>query len=295
MSIGVGFCLQPEESYLELLAPVLLEEPDYFEVAPETTWRPGASGEWVANGYAQRFLELGRAANKPFVAHGVGLSLGSARPDRDRRKQWLARIAQDMQTFEYLWYTDHLGTTTLGTSELQLPLPTPMTSESATLYRSGLLELQQLVPHVGLENTANYCHVGDPLDEGRFLGECLDAPGMHLVLDLHNAWTTALNAGLDVHEYLASMPFERVIELHISGGAWSDPTWLRSRRELRLDSHDGAVPEEVWSLLDTYLPRCTNLRGVTLERMEGSVTPADVGILRGELHRLRKTLEWNRV
>ena len=38
--IGVGFTAQPEERYLDLLAAVLREEPDYLELVPETTWRP---------------------------------------------------------------------------------------------------------------------------------------------------------------------------------------------------------------------------------------------------------------
>ena len=72
--------------------------------------------------------------------------------------------------------------------------------------------------------------------------------GAHLVLDLHNAFTTARNTGVDVDAYVAGMPLERVIELHVSGGAESDPRWLRSGRVLRLDSHDTPVPDEVAAL-----------------------------------------------
>ena len=72
-------------------------------------------------------------------------------------------------------------------------------------------------------------------------------------------------------------PLDQVVELHISGGSMSDPAWLPAKRQLRLDSHDTAVPEPVWKLLDQVLPRCENLRGVTLERMEGTVRPEDVG------------------
>ena len=59
---------------------------------------------------------------------------------------------------------------------------------------------------------------------------------------------------------------------------------------MRLDSHDCAVPEEVWSLLDTTVPRCENLRGVTLERMEGTVEPDDVAVLAAELRRVREVI-----
>ena len=90
------------------------------------------------------------------------------------------------------------------------------------------------------------------------------------------------------------MPLDKVIEIHLAGGERSDPDWLDSGRTLHLDSHDHAVPEEVWTLFEDVLPRCPNLRGATLERMEGTVDDSDVPLLREELRRVRKTLEATR-
>jgi uncharacterized protein (UPF0276 family) len=118
---------------------------------------------------------------------------------------------------------------------------------------------------------------------------------MHLLLDLHNVFTTAVNAGFEPERYLAALPLERVIELHVSGGADSDPAWLPDGRTLRLDSHDHGVPEEVWALAESVLPRCPNLRGLTVERMEGTVGDDDVGLLREELRRARRIAEGARV
>lgn len=87
------------------------------------------------------------------------------------------------------------------------------------------------------------------------------------------------------------LPLERVIEVHLSGGAESDPRWLASGRVLRLDSHDAAVPEEVWRLFERVLPLLPNVRGVTLERMESTVGPDDVPLLREELRRARRIVE----
>src|SRR5690606_2658905 len=147
------------------------------------------------------------------------------------------------------------------------------------------------VPDVGVENSAFYFHLGNPLDEPHFLREVLNTPRTHLLLDLHNLWTNALNLGFDAREYLALLSLDRVIEIHVSGGAESEPAWLPSGNVLRLDSHDHAVPEEVWELAGEALPRCANLRGLTLERMEGTVDAADVPLLREELRRARKLLE----
>ena len=42
--IPVGFTIQPEERYLELLDSVIREVPDYLELSPETTWRSDPAG-----------------------------------------------------------------------------------------------------------------------------------------------------------------------------------------------------------------------------------------------------------
>ena len=55
----------------------------------------------------------------------------------------------------------------------------------------------------------------------------------------------------------------------------------------RLDSHCSAVPDEVWGLFEAVAPRCPNLRGVTLERMESTIVRDDVDVLRDELRRIR--------
>lgn len=289
MKAALGFTLQPEERYLDLTAP-LLDEVEYVEVAPETLWRTEMAGELVANGFHARFAALKRATDIPFVAHGVAFSLGSARPDPTRRARWLQRIAQDHAIFDFRWYTDHLGATELAGRNLTLPLAIPLVPASARALRESFAALQTVVPDVGCENSVFYFHVGDPLEEPAFLHDALSLPRTHLLLDLHNVWTNAQNLGFDAWEYVSRLPLDKVIEIHVSGGTDSDPAWLPSRKVLRLDSHDHDVPEDVWALTERVLPRCTNLRGLTLERMEGTVEPGDVPILRNELRRARALL-----
>lgn len=289
--IPIGFTLQPEEGFLELLDGVIRTEPDYLEVAPETTWRATTSNEIVENGFHARFRALGAATRKFFVAHGVGFSVGSARPDAARRAGWLERMRADQAAFGYRWYTDHLGASEIDDCQLVLPLPLPYDDEAAACVRASLRAMQSAVADVGVENSVFYYHLGDPLDEPRWLASVLDEPRTHLLLDLHNVYTNALNAGFDAWEYIERLPLARVIEIHLSGGAESDPRWLPSKRVLRLDSHDNSVPEEVWRLFERVLPLVPKLRGVTLERMEGTVEQADVSLLRDELRRARRITE----
>lgn len=291
MTPAVGFSLQPEAHFLELLEPVLADEVDYFEVTPETTWRRGADGEWAPNDYWRRFAELGQRWRKRFVAHAVHGSFGTVDArDHDRQAKWQRRIARDHAAFDFLWCTDHLGAAVLDGRALALPIALPTTDAMAAIVRERLLALQRVVPDVGVENSVFYFLLGDWLAEPEFLARILTPPRTHLLLDLHNVFTMAQNVGADADEYLARLDLSAVIEIHLSGGADSQPQWLPGGRTLRLDSHDHAVPEPVWRLYERIAPRCPNLRGVTLERMDGSVRDGDVEALRTELRRVREVL-----
>jgi uncharacterized protein len=289
--ITVGLMLGPSEELLELLGPVLARDCEHFELTPETTWYEDGAGALFPNAYHRRFLELKRRTRRPFLAHGVGVSLGGGSPRHAaRRRRLLARMREDHALFGFRWYTDHLGATAMDGLAMTLPIPLPMTAHAAKVVRRRLAQMQRVVPHVGVENNVPYLLFGAPLEEPRFLNEVTRGKGTHLLLDLHNLYTFARNHGVDAREYLSRLKLDRVIELHLSGGTPADPAWLPSRRSLWLDSHDTPVPEEVWALLDEVAPRCPGLKAVTLERIEGSVAQGDVPLLREELARARRAV-----
>jgi hypothetical protein len=285
---AIGLTLQPEREYCEALEPLFLEEADYFEVAPETTWVRDGEEAFLPNGFWRIFRDYGERTGKPFVAHGVGLSLGTFADDEARLRRWLEAIAMSHAEFRFLWYTDHLGATFLDGRAVTIPVPLPMTEVAAAAVRDRLASLQRIVPDVGFENSAFYFLLGKPLDEPGFFERILSRPRTHLLLDLHNLFTNAVNLGFEPEAYLERLDLAKVIEIHVSGGSASEPEWLPSRRVMRLDSHDAPVPEEVWALLERTAPRCPNLRGATLERMEGTVGEVDVPVLREEMRRLRR-------
>jgi len=290
--VPVGLMLAPDAVFLDLLHDVIRGEIDYCEVTPETLWLENNSGALAPNGFHREFLALQKSTGMPFVAHSVGYSLGSlVDDDAPFRERWLERMRRDQALFGFEWLTDHLGATSLAAQHMALPLPTPMTPSHVAIAKRNLHRLQQVVPQVGFENSVFYYMHGKPLEEPAFMREILSSPGFHLLLDLHNVYTMSKNVGFDAKEYIRRLPLERVIEIHIAGGQESDPSWLPSGAAMRLDSHDNEVPEAVWELLEAVAPACPNLRGVTLERMEGTVTARDVAPIRDELRRAKRILK----
>jgi uncharacterized protein len=101
------------------------------------------------------------------------------------------------------------------------------------------------------ENAAYYrtCP-GSEMPEEEFLARVLELSGTYLHLDLHNLYANALNHGANgysIQRFLATIPLDRVISIHMAGGRWIDGQYH--------DLHDTQVAEAVWDLLDDVLSR----------------------------------------
>lgn len=286
--LGVGVPLHADLEYLELARELIENDADYYEISPETLWR-SEGGALVRNDYHALFQELKRRSGKPFVAHGLAFSLGSpAEGDQARTDAWLGRLRDDQDTFRFEWLTEHLGWTQVDGLQATLPMPLPFHPESVRAVAARMRLLGSVVPRVGFENNADYFCLGDPADWPDFINTLCRESSCGLLLDLHNLYTQCLNWRQDPGKILDRLDLDAVLQIHLSGGSESDPEWVPSGRVFRLDSHDGAVPEQVWKLYERALPRCRNLRGVVVERLNGTFLAADVPALREELGRAKE-------
>ncbi|TNE87468.1 MAG: DUF692 family protein [Deltaproteobacteria bacterium] len=283
-AIPVGFMLHPDLDFHRRAVPLVRAHADYIGIAPETGWKHAPDGTLVDNGYARLYDEVAASFQLPVVAHGVGLSPATAAPDDHARVDaWRAKTASERS---YDWWTDHHGLA-LGGEWISLPMP-PLPTPDAVEHTAARLDAMRAVsPEVGLETTAFYAHWGDPCRDAALQTAIAREADSHILLDLHNVWTMARNGGFSAEAWLAHLDLTRVIEIHLSGGSPADPAWGGGLRPMWLDGHDGAVPEPVWRLFEAVLPYCPNLRGVLLERMEGTLLDAEVPEVDRELRRLR--------
>lgn len=289
--LGVGLFLPASLPHLELIEP-LLSRADFFELSPENFLagqKPDGSFAWRA--CLQDMQEIKTRYGKPFVAHGLQFSMGTALTQDKHEELWLGLVRHFHQLFDFAWYTDHLGfsVSPSGLNAL-LPLPLPHTQEAVQTVAARLRRLSQVVPVVGFENSVFYFTLGDPMEEADLYNRICAEADCRLLLDTHNIYTHCRNFELDPRDFLQRIDLSRVVEIHVSGGSESEPAWMEGPT-YRLDSHDGPVPETVWELLEELLPCCPNLRGATLERLEGTVEPEQVPQLAGELERLRELWE----
>jgi uncharacterized protein len=192
-------------------------------------------------------------------AHGVGYSpLGAGRGDV--AEAWLDEVRADVGRHRYRGLSEHFGFCAGGPIRSGAPLPVPRTAATLAAGRSRLARLAEAagVP-IGLENLALTFSASEALEHGAFLAELVHGVDGYLHLDLHNLWCQAVNFDLDPEVLLAGYPAERVRVVHVSGGSTVDG--------IRRDTHDDAVPEEVWGLLQAALPRLPRVEAVFLERI----------------------------
>lgn len=258
--LGVGLALHPEPELLLVARRAIEELADFYEISPELHWlQPGA-----ASGARAQLLNLVRESGKPTVGHGLFTSLGTpARPERAEPLRELLRA--DQAEFEFLHYSEHLGWTCEGEVEVVLPMPLPPSEASARLVAEKLRGLKSIAPAVAFENSAFLAPLGDPAHEPDFLRRICELADCDLVLDLHNAYANCRNAQVSLEDWLARVPWERVVQLHLSGGSESEPEWLPSGATRWLDTHDAAVPEPVWAACERALAWAPRLQGVVLE------------------------------
>jgi len=122
----------------------------------------------------------------------------------------------------------------------------------------------------------------------------VEAADCLLLLDVNNVYVNAVNFGFDSDDYVARLPLERIVQIHVAGHL------VQQRADdgsptLLLDTHGEAVAGPVYDLLARTLARIRNaglaLPPILLER-DHQIPPLPV--LEAELRRLQRIVAQSR-
>jgi len=203
---------------------------DFLEVAPDNWIGVGGSyGEGLAR-LAERF---------PLSCHGLSLSLGGPEP---LDHVFLRRIREFLDQHQVPLFSEHLSYCS-DEGHLYDLIPMPFTDEAVRHIASRIREVQDaLGRRIAVENISYYAAPYQALSEIDFLRAVLDEADCDLLLDVNNLYVNAHNHGYDAAGFLARVPAERVVCLHVAGHYDEAP-------DLKIDTHGAAVKDDVWSLL----------------------------------------------
>jgi uncharacterized protein (UPF0276 family) len=260
---GVGLGLRRS-----MMDELMAEPPwdvDFMEVAPEN---------WIGVGGA-----LGRkfcwfADRFPFVMHGLSLSLGGQTP---LDLEFLQRARQFMDLHGIRYYTEHLSYTG-DDGQLYDLMPIPFTEEAVRHVAGRIRQASEILERpIAVENVSYYAAPGREMQEIQFLNAVLEEADCGLLLDVNNVYVNAVNHDYPPEEFLAAIPGERVVYLHVAGH-------YVEAEDLRVDTHGAPVADPVWALLDETYRRF----GVIPTLLERDFNIPPMSVLRCELEIIRK-------
>ncbi len=221
------------------------------------------------------------ASRVKFIAHGVGLSIGSF----DHWEEGYLRLLDELFTrFPLEWHSEHLACTVVAGENVGTMFSLPRTEEALDLIceRVRLLQERYRVPFL-LEHVirllpdapAEYTPAG-------FLNAITSRTGCGLILDAYNLECDAYNQGLDIGAFLSELDLTPVRELHLAGGVQHNGFYL--------DIHSRPTRDSTLALGLEIIRRAPGLRVVTYEFLKEAVTLLGHDTICGELKRIRQAI-----
>lgn len=278
--VGLSLMMEPE---FEVAVQPLFDD-DLVEIVEwsfDIGWgrQPSAWLDQVLRDYSQKSQLLG---------HGVSYSALDA-SETERQSSWLDNLKHEVQHLRYSHISEHFGFMGGGNFHLAAPLPVPRTKAATQVGIERLKDLAEVaqVP-VGLENLAFAFDRDDVEEQGPFLEDLLAPVDGFLLLDLHNIYCQSKNFDVPMLELIGMYPLERVRELHVSGGSWAEHP-AGSGNQVRRDTHDGKVPDEIYEVLPEVIGRCPRLHAIILERLGNTIdlSQGDDEQIQADYRRLR--------
>ncbi len=255
--VGIGLKAQHlPELFADGPGPGPADALTFFEVHAEN--------HMVAGGPRQRWLERlrGRWA---LSVHGVGLSIGGPGPLDGAHLQ---RLAELLAWAQPTWFSEHLAWSSHGSAFLNDLLPLPYNRSTLQCVCSHIDQVQERLGRcLLLENPSRYVEFSaSTMDEATFLTLLQRRTGCGLLVDVNNAYVSAVNTGGDAWDLLGALPDDvlaAVGEIHLAGHhAETDSLGA----PLLIDSHSAPVADPVWALYERFAARLPQPVPTLIER-----------------------------
>jgi uncharacterized protein (UPF0276 family) len=210
------------------------------ESLPDVAWFEILSENYLQTAGRPLYYVDAVASRYPVVMHGVSLSIGSTDP---LDGGYLTELRALRDRVKARWVSDHLCWTGVGGKNTHDLLPMQHTEEALRHVVGRVRAVQDFLgAPLALENPSTYAQfTSDQMPEWEFLARVAEEADCAILLDVNNVYVSAFNHGFDPRAYLAAIPFDRVVQLHVAGHTHHGTHII--------DSHIGPVIDVVWHLL----------------------------------------------
>jgi uncharacterized protein len=257
-----------DENILSAALPLFQSEKvEAIEWSFDTLFKWRNIPEW----FIQLLQSFGK--EKRLIGHGVYFSIFSGGWSQEQ-EHWLMHLQKVSKAFQFDHISEHFGFMTGKNFHQGAPLPVPFNKATLAIGQDRLKRIYQACQcPVGLENLAFSYSLDEVKRHGEFLDQLMEPVNGFIILDLHNLYCQLHNFNIELDDIINLYPLHRVREIHISGGSWENSIIMPDKK-IRRDTHDDAVPEEVFDLLQHCIPICPYVKYVVLEQLSnGLQTP----------------------
>ena len=210
---------------------------------PTVGWLEAHSENYFGRGSAPGSVLKKLRNDYELSLHGVGLSIGSTDPYDASHLREIAQLTRDL---EPMLVSEHLSWSSVGGRFTNDLLPLPYTEEALRhmIARVGYVQ-NYLGRQILIENVSSYLQFTvSQIPEWEFLAALARESGCGLLLDVNNVYVNAMNHGFDPLVFLDHLDPATVHEMHLAGHS----VRRVGDRDIRVDTHDGPVCDDVWSL-----------------------------------------------
>lgn len=261
---------------LERILPLI----DSIEISPDAIARSDGKRACLRPEVLGEYAAVAKSVE--FVAHGIGLSIGSF----DRWEEGYLRLLDELfERFDLAWHSEHLACTVVAGENVGTMFPLPRTEEVLDLVceRVRLIQERYRVPfllehviHLLPDAPAEFTPAG-------FLNAITSRTGCGLVLDAYNLECDAFNQGLDIMAFLDELDLGPVCELHLAGGV--------QHNGFHLDIHSGRTHDRTLVLALDIIKRAPGLRVVTFEFLKEAIMLLGHDGICAELKHIRQAIK----
>ena len=235
-SAGVGLRAEHYRDISEQLPPV-----GWLEVHSENYFGEGG----VPHHYLTRLR-----ADYPVSFHGVGMSIGTTdKLDTEH----LNSLKDLIHRYQPGMVSEHLSWSSVDGRFYNDLLPLPYTEESLRHLADQVNYVQDFLNHrILIENASTYLEYTDStIPEWEFINSLAEQTGCGILLDVNNVFVSARNHGFDPARYIRKINKHHVGEIHLAGHTVK----TFGETEVRIDTHNCLVCDEVWELYGGALKR----------------------------------------
>lgn len=259
----LGLSMMAETEFVSAVLPLM--QANSIEVLEWSfdTFYHTEEPEWLGN-----LLDF-YAENNRLIGHGVYYSLFDGCWTA-RQEMWLEQLKKETQKRNYNHITEHFGFMNTDHFHQGVPLPVSLNSKTLAIGKDRINRLQDAVDiPIGIENLAFSFSIDDVKEQGEFIYKLIEDIDGFIILDIHNLYCQSCNFETDIWELIQLYPLEKVKEIHLSGGSWQKSVY--GKKLIRRDTHDDAIPEEIFTVMPQLLSQCPNLEYVIIERLGDTI------------------------